>query len=357
MRNAILTVSCLILVSSCEKFNLSTALSNSTTTSNVTIISQPFANYSATATDVYNSSVSSSGGQLYAPRYVLSTNGDSYGTISYSSGSMTFDRIEVPGACTDSSVAPNCPFTWGGGSTGAYHGGDYNFFPNAAPLTNPFNTLKFVSADVTQKLLTGDFAGGMSDCGLDIGFGSGAGIVGQAPSASTNLQIAGRSTNMDMVKFLHRQMDAGTEEFLIDAPINTATDNSINPWGISVWSTSFNMTKDASLSTNGDSVSFHMTITFDHVAHTAQIDLVPFATNKSISLMHAQSITWAYTADPLAVAGSDARGGISFGVGANPLTVTQLESSLASIGFASNGVSKLCGYSNVILGLVPAPTN
>jgi hypothetical protein len=93
-----------------------------------------------------------------------------------------------------------------------------------------------------------------------------------------------------------------------------------------------------------------MWLVIDHVAKTVTIKTVPLATNKTLASMQEQTVVWNYDQPHNATAGSEARGGLMFGLGTNPLSINDFESSRASVGFLANGVARKCAYSNVQIG-------
>ncbi len=318
--------------------------------SNLIVNSDPFSGFSSDDSTTYAAAVDSQGSALWSGRYTMSGNGDAFGTFSYASKVVSYQRPDVLGPCTDGSLtAPSCGFTWGSGTDGVYHGGDYNLFPNAAGLSGEFQKLKYVQVDIHHELATGDLTGGLSDCGVDIGFGTGVGLAG-AVASSNNLSLHGHSgSHQDMVKFMHRY--AGTAESLVvEAPINEATDSSYTKWGVAVFDSNYNMSENSRPTLSGDYVDFRMSIVFDHVAHTATITTKPLATNKTLSAMQTQTVTWNYTAPHNAASGGENRGGLMFGSGTNPILLADFLSSRASIGFAGNGVTRRCYFSNVLVG-------
>jgi hypothetical protein len=335
----------------CAKLTSSTAESLA---SNVVVNSSPMSGFTLNTTDIYSASVMSNGNALTPARWTMTGNGDVFGTFDYTNGTITYRRPDVTGPCTNGALtAPSCGFTWGGGTNGVYHGGDYNLFPDAPALSNTFKMLKYVQVDIHHELATGDLSGGMSDCGIDLGFGTGATSPG-GPLTSNNFRLPGRtSSNQDMVKFAHRY-SSGSEQMLIEAPLNNATDPSYTMWGLASFDTSYNMTKNSIPSLNGDYVDFRMWLVFDHVAKTVTIKTMPLATNKTLSAMQTQTVTWNYNNPHNATAGGEARGGLMFGTGTHPLSITDFENSRASVGFFANGVARSCGFTNVQVGTLKA---
>lgn len=318
--------------------------------SNLVFVTHPFDGFSLSAADVFSSSTTSTGASLYSPRYTMTGNGDVYGTIDFTAGVTTYQRPDVAGPCTNGALtAPSCGFTWGSGTDGVYHGGDYNFFPDAPALSNEFQLLKFVQVDIHHELSTGDLTGGISDCGIDLAFGTSAGSA-NAALTSNNFRLPGRaSTNQDIVKLGHRYNDA-TETILVEAPLNGATDSSYTIWGLASWAGTMSSASRPAVS--GDYVDFRMSIVFDHVAKTSTITLKPLATNKTLSAMQTQTVTWTYNNDQSATENGEARGGLMFGSGTHPLAIEDLESSRASVGFFANGVARRCGFSNLQIVLL-----
>src|SRR5690606_28369870 len=105
--------------------------------------------------------------------------------------------------------------------------------------------------------------------------GDGVSAHAVVPDLPTSLDIANRGAKGDMILFSYHILDGGSDMLRIETPLNLATDSSFLT--DARWDTSLNMTEDAPLIANGDSVTFQMKIEFDHVNEVATVTMTPIS--------------------------------------------------------------------------------